>query len=245
MVDEIHKITLAGGLELWQNVPLDSLREQDKNARVMPPPLFNQLVANIRKRNGLESLPLCALINGNVEIISGHHRVRAARAAGLAATHAIVDTTNLSRSQIIAKQLAHNSIQGYDNKDVLAELYLTMTEVADLEESAIAADELRHEIARLSDDPNALLAPPAPGIEVDLPFRLISLMFLPSTFVRWETIEATIKRTNGDDITGALPIETYERFVTTCRKVGMKHEIRSLGSIVAKMLDIVEQYIQS
>src|SRR6266699_1322539 len=47
--------------------------------------------------------------------ISGHHRTRAATAAGLSELFVLVDVTGLSRSQIAAKQLAHNAIEGQDN----------------------------------------------------------------------------------------------------------------------------------
>ena len=57
---------------------LDSLREQDINARIMDDAKFNQLVANIEKRGTLEQLPYCVLTDRGVEIVSGHHRTRAA-----------------------------------------------------------------------------------------------------------------------------------------------------------------------
>ena len=52
-----------------------------------------------------------------------HHRVRAATAASISEMFVLVDVTGLSRSQIAAKQLAHNSIEGQDNEQLLAEIY--------------------------------------------------------------------------------------------------------------------------
>ena len=71
-------------LEVWR-CDLDELQEQRKNARTMAPETFNRLVSNIQKDGGkLEALPLChRLANGDIAIISGHHRVRAARSAGV------------------------------------------------------------------------------------------------------------------------------------------------------------------
>lgn len=80
---------------------LDSLREQDINARIMDDAKFNQLVANIEKRGTLEQLPYCVLTDRGVEIVSGHHRTRAARAAGLDHVNVLLDRTKLIRSSIV------------------------------------------------------------------------------------------------------------------------------------------------
>lgn len=82
----------------------------------------------------VERLPLCAKNDRDLEVISGHHRVHAATSAGLTNLFIIVDTTGLTRSQVPAKQLANNSIQGRDNTQLLAEIYLQI-EDGDLEKS--------------------------------------------------------------------------------------------------------------
>mgnify|MGYP000768895271 FL=1 len=60
-------------------VKLTDFREQDINARIMKTEMQKQLTDNIKKRGQLESLPFCALIDGKIEIISGHHRIRSAK----------------------------------------------------------------------------------------------------------------------------------------------------------------------
>ena len=67
-------------------VPLDKVKEQDINARIMKNEMQDQLTANIKKRGQLESLPLFVLVDGKLEIISGHHRVKSARAAEMKET---------------------------------------------------------------------------------------------------------------------------------------------------------------
>ena len=59
---------------------IDFLREQDVNARIMRDQMQDQLTANIAKRGQLESLPYVALIKNELKIISGHHRIKSARA---------------------------------------------------------------------------------------------------------------------------------------------------------------------
>lgn len=68
-------------------VPLDKVKEQDINARIMKNEMQDQLTANIKKRGQLESLPLFVLVDGKLEIISGHHRVKSARAAEMKGDH--------------------------------------------------------------------------------------------------------------------------------------------------------------
>src|SRR5690349_10761443 len=106
-VDEPEKILELGqGLELWKVSP-SRLREQSLNARAMPKAMFERLARTIERDKRLESLPLIARTEQGLEIVSGHHRVRAATAAGLSELFAILDVSGLSRSEIAAKQLAH------------------------------------------------------------------------------------------------------------------------------------------
>ncbi len=114
-------VELGGGLEL-RFVHVDVLLEQDVNARTMTPDMFQRLQETVGRDQRLESLPFCAETAKGVEIVSGHHRVRAARAAQVSTIPVIVDVTGLTPSQIKAKQLAHNAIAGYDDPDALARL---------------------------------------------------------------------------------------------------------------------------
>lgn len=111
-------------------VPLDKVKEQDINARIMKNEMQDQLTANIKKRGQLESLPLFVLVDGKLEIISGHHRVKSARAAEMKEIIAIVDVSGLSRSKIAAKQLAHNAISGFDDDSTLREIVKMMLHTA-------------------------------------------------------------------------------------------------------------------
>jgi 7-cyano-7-deazaguanine synthase in queuosine biosynthesis len=127
---------------------IGELREQTQNARVMEKEMFNTLVRNIKNRKALESLPFCAEVEGDhgkthYEVVSGHHRVRAARAAGMSELYVLLDRSGLKRSQIRAKQLAHNSIAGQDDEVILAELFSQITDANDRLESFIQQDALK------------------------------------------------------------------------------------------------------
>lgn len=62
-------------------VEIASLKEQDVNAQVVQPRHMERLTENIRYRGALEQMPYCYRDpdGTTTEIVSGHHRTRAAR----------------------------------------------------------------------------------------------------------------------------------------------------------------------
>ncbi len=97
-------LELGQGLEIWK-VHVDELLEQDVNAQVMPKSMFDRLAKTIKQDARLESLPYCAKTDRGIEIVSGHHRVRGARAGGLTEIFVIMDVSGLDENAIKAKQL--------------------------------------------------------------------------------------------------------------------------------------------
>lgn len=229
---------LGDGLEIWQ-ADVDALREQQKNARVMDPKTFNRLTENIARDGRLEQLPFCAAIGDGtepvtVEIISGHHRIRSARAAGKKRAPILVDVTGLTRSQIVSKQLSHNAIQGKDDDDILAQLFTEMDNLEDMISSHV--------------DPEKLgISPPLDAeslqpISVDFEGKTVVLTFLPSQIEDFLSACNTIPRDAA--LVNVLPMETYEKFQQTMKSLGHACDIRSLGAILSKMCDIAQEFLQ-
>ncbi|HEU5032745.1 MAG TPA: ParB/Srx family N-terminal domain-containing protein, partial [Spirillospora sp.] len=79
--DLSQRFPIADGLYVMWLEPT-VLREQDVNAQTMSPRHFDRLTENIRGRGMIESLPYVYWPDeeGVPEIVSGHHRCRAARA---------------------------------------------------------------------------------------------------------------------------------------------------------------------
>ena len=124
-----YEIIYDMGTELYiAKVQLADLKEQDINARIMKNEMQDQLTANIKNRGQLESLPLIALMGEKLEIISGHHRVKSAREAGLKEIIVILDKSGLTRSKAASKQLAHNAISGFDDESTLKEIVKLLLE---------------------------------------------------------------------------------------------------------------------
>ena len=208
-------------------VHINDLMEQNINARTMTVDCFNQLTANIKKRHALESLPLCAIgPEGRIEIVSGHHRVRAARAAGISEMPVILDVSGLTRSQIVAKQLAHNSLVGKDDDGVLRELFNMMDSIDDKIESFVNVDEL----TGAEDDIKAL------SLDSKLDFKTVTFLFADGDCQQMDEILDRLEEELPKEVVLASK-KDFERMVQAISKAKRRYGIRNGALAFSKMLD--------
>ena len=149
-------------------VPLDAIDLIGKNSRFMRSETFRQLVANIAADGALSQIPFCVKVGQRFMTLSGNHRVKGAREAGLTTIPIIYTEKTLTREQQVAIQLSHNAIVGDDDPVVLLELWNELTvktkAYAGLDDKVMAQ----------------LAAVQMPEIsEVRLDFRALSFLFLP------------------------------------------------------------------
>jgi len=215
---------LGGGLSLYL-VPLDSLREQDVNARLMPTAEYNQLVNNIKKRGHLESVPYCVRENGRIEIVSGHHRVRAAREAGLKDCTVLVDESGISRSEIVAKQLAHNKLSGFDDADTLSKLFAMLETPDDILQSGLAEDMIQQ--ANVAMD--ALLTP-----HLDMDWKVVSFSFLPHQF---KNLQALIDTIPPSDMVVVGMEQQFDPFMKAVVKFARLKDVRNAAIAIALIIE--------
>ena len=222
-------VNLGNGLSIVQvNINMD-IREQDLNARIMSKKMFSQLVSNIKKRGGLESLPYCVMKDGQVEIVSGHHRIRACRVAGIIEIPVLLDTTEMTRSQIVAKQLAHNSLTGTDDKDILVQLYEMMDSIDDKLESYVNIDELTGEGTA-----NAILV----DLDEKVNFKSMTFLFTEKEFDDVDKLLERLQKEGADHVRLA-DIEQFDKLVAKLEQVKKAHNVKN--SSVAMHL-LVEEY---
>ena len=229
---EVDFILLAdlGNNLIIASVDVKMLREQDKNAHLMKPEMFRQLSENIKKRGGLESIPFCALVGKRIEIVSGHHRIRAAKEAGIERIYVMIDTSGLTRSQIVAKQLAHNALNGFDDKATLRELALMIEEVDDMIESYIGKDILKQPEEELE----KLISP---VLEYD--WKEIQMIFLPHQVSDMEKLVATID--GNKDYIGAGHIDQFEKLLNTLSKYQKFTDIKNIGAAIHMMIEVANR----
>lgn len=213
-------------------VKLADIREQDINARIMKNETQKQLTDNIKKRGQLESLPFCALIDEKIEVISGHHRIRSAKDSGvMQEIFVILDISGLRRSQVAAKQLAHNAINGYDDQSTLREIAKMIDDVDDMMESYIGKDVLGEPLAELE----KLIAP-----KVEFDWRNVTFTFLPHQIDDLEKLISVLQSVS-PDIIGVAPIEDHKPFIEAITKFQTFANVKNTGAAIHAMIRATEQ----
>jgi len=212
-------------------VSIDKVKEQDINARIMKKEMQDQLTANIKKRGQLESLPLLVKNGDTLEIISGHHRIKSARAAGLKEIIAIIDVSGLSRSKIASKQLAHNAISGFDDPSTLRELCKMLDDVDDMIESFISKEILEEPMEQY----DKLISP-----AVQFDFKNITFSFLPHQIKDMDVLVKNLEH-NASEIIGVAPYESCKKFVDALNRYQKFSDIRNVGAAIHSMIQAVNE----
>lgn len=218
-------------------VPAECIREQDINARIMKNEMQRQLTDNIKKRGQLESLPFCALTeDGNrIEIISGHHRIRSGKDAGIKEFFVILDVSGLNRSKIVAKQIAHNAISGFDDQSTLKELAKMLEDVDDMIESYAGKDILEEPEAELE----KYLSP-----TVDFDWKNLTFTFLPHQIADLQKLIDALESTKPDFL-GVADIEQYKPFLETLTKYQQFANVKNTGAAIHAMIKCTEQMFEN
>lgn len=140
LLDEVNPLIFGPDSRLsLRYILVDEAREQDINANVMPQGMFNALISNISKNSVLESVPLFATREETpdvIEVVSGHHRTRAAKQAGIDG-FVVLLYRGITAAEIHAKQLAHNSIQGKSDPEIVKEIFERIDSIPEQMESYI------------------------------------------------------------------------------------------------------------
>jgi len=206
---------------------------QKKNARYFTPEKFAQLVQNIKRDGRLESVPLVyAIEDGKYSIISGHHRIDAAKEAGLEQILVFV-TTPESRDEIVSKQLSHNALVGKDDPMLLAELFNSIAEM-DLR----LASGLSDEVSKIS--------------YASLNFRVgeykeLVLMFLPEQLEDLEAKMTEIANSSIADKNSTVflaSLADYEKFTATLRQIKKVENIKNNATAVQRMAELAQERLQ-
>lgn len=226
------ELDLGNGM-LVKQVEINSLREQDINPRILPNTAMRQLIKNVGNRGMLESLPYCVETDKGIEIVSGHHRIRAARAAALPEIFILLDTSGLNRDEIKAKQIAHTTISGFDDPELLSELYSSINSAearleAYVDEDALRADLLEASHVDIGD------------IETDINFRMATFLFLPHQLEKFDEVISLLDPDTKLVVVSELSY--FEKFKETLTQTREEADIRSLGMILSKMCDIVLEH---
>jgi hypothetical protein len=220
-----------------KEVGIDEIVFVEKNARFMEQTTFLQLVDNIRRDGQLSSVPFTILLDngkhkGKYEVISGNHRVKAAKQAGITRLHIMyVEEALISNDEKRAIQLSHNSITGQDDLGILREL---VEEIAntDYKEYAHIDETIFEELDKFDYD---IIQPKNEVVTV-------SLVFYDNIKADFDAIVEELDTfTEGDlENTHILPKAALQGFNEVVGMVQSKYRVKSQGMAVMKMVEIVK-----
>jgi len=220
-------IALNDTMEI-RTVDVSELHEQDINPNVQPDEMFQQLEENIKKRGKLESLPYVNETDDDeLEIISGHHRTRAAKSAGLEQIPVIVENADLDRDAVKAKQLAHNAIDGEQDDQLVKQLYDSIEDVDYRIESFIDTEDLDLPPEEYRVD----------RVDAGLERHTVNIMFLPRQMEDFdEAIEALSPETERVYL---ADVDDWSDFAETVNAIRDVEDIKSIAAVLSRMCEIV------
>ena len=230
--ESVQRIKEIGDHLWFCMVDINALVEQDVNARMMSDNMMKQLSANVKKRGQLESVPYCCESGDRIEIISGHHRVKAAKIAGIKQIPILLDDSGLTRSQKAAKQIAHNSISGYDDKQTLAEIAKMIVDVDDMLESFFTEEF----------DVPAQELEPIIHVKSELEFRQVSLVFLDN---QMRDVEKLLKNLDQrPDLIAVADVRDFDPFCDTLKKTEKVQDVKNVAAAVDVMVGMCNSYFE-
>lgn len=214
-----------------KEVDLDDTQLLMKNANIMDEKKMNRLIENIKRDGRLTSFPFMhKLPNGKYEVISGNHRVRASRIAGLTKITAICCEVTLPKDEKLRLQISHNAIHGEQSNIMLVDLITEFgsTELVRLSGADFDIDKLKNEKIELKSIDSS-------GLE----FREITLYF---TKYELDVISETLndvgtKLENDKNEVYLLEQSRYKKFVDCITETKKQANIKSTATILNLFID--------
>lgn len=234
--DELGRLNerLGGQIKL-AIVPIGELRLLEKNARYMRHETFRRLVDNIKRDGGLSSVPFCYREpeSGQYLVLSGNHRVMAAKEAGLEEVLILYTDRPMSRQEQVAVQLSHNALVGEDDPVILRELYREIDDLA-LKYYSGLDDKLLGELEKVKLTSLS---------EAQLDYLTITLLFLPEEADRLKAALEKARAVLHSEAVAARWAD-YDRLLDALTKVKSSYDIRNGAVALMIILDIFERHLE-
>ena len=251
----VDSANVMHGTKEVRRINIKHLKEQELNAQEMPKHQFDALVRNIKHDGELQSLVYVHQPggpDGEIRIISGHHRVRAAYKAGLTEVPCIVETAPLTTAQIRARQLAHNQIHGESDPKLLAQILEEIDDVVELTATGFTDQELEeltnntvHNVDTLSTDLGVLPSPTLDTLIVQVTpdtkkaLETLQEQVFHATVDPHEALSSSIKTLkdagllDGNPTIAPVTQESYDAITQTLLEISKQAEIKNFGTALA------------
>lgn len=223
--------------ERWKYdvVDINLIDEAELNANEMTGEDFAALVDNIGK-SGLSSVPCCyKKSNGRYGMISGHHRLRACKKLHYAKIGILwCDENELSKDEIIAIQLSHNSLHGQDNQSILKKLFEQIQSIDFKKFAHINIDE----VSPISTDGISIFA-----LKENFVFTII---LYPNSFENLDELYGDIReQAKKSDALILADQENNEMLLLKLQQeIGNQYNIKSPSITFAKLLQLAKERLE-
>lgn len=216
----------------YEKVDISLIDEADMNANEMTGEDFAQLCDNIGK-SGLSSVPSCyKKEDGRFVMISGHHRLRACKKLHYKTIGILYCLeSELSKDEIIAIQLSHNSLHGHDNTSILKKLFEQIQSVDFKQFAHVNIDE----ISPVSTDGISVFA-----LKENFVFTVI---LYPDSFDNLDELLGDIREqaSKSDALILANEKENERLLLQLQTEIGKQYEIKSPSISFAKLLELASE----
>lgn len=216
----------------YEKVDINLIDEADMNANEMTGEDFAQLCDNIGK-SGLSSVPSCyKKENGRFVMISGHHRLRACKKLHYKTIGILYCLeSELSKDEIIAIQLSHNSLHGHDNTSILKKLFEQIQSVDFKQFAHVNVDE----IPPVSTDGISVFA-----LKENFVFTVV---LYPDSFDSLDELFGDIREqaSKSDALILANEKENERLLLKLQTKIGKQYDIKSPSISFAKLLELASE----
>ena len=216
----------------YEKVDINLIDEAYMNANEMTGEDFAQLCDNIGK-SGLSSVPSCyKKANGRFVMISGHHRLRACKKLHYKTIGILYCLeSELSKDEIIAIQLSHNSLHGHDNTSILKKLFEQIQSVDFKQFAHVNIDE----IAPVSTDGISVFA-----LKENFVFTVI---LYPDSFENLDELLGDIREqaSKSDALILASEKDNERLLLKLQTEIGKQYNIKSPSITFAKLLELAKE----
>lgn len=221
----------------YKEVEVTEILATEVNANAMSSDEFEKLVANIKK-SGLSSTIACykETESGKYRIISGNHRFKACMKLGYTkVTILYADESKLTRDEIIAVQLSHNSLHGSDDKGILRRLLDEITDLDYKEFSHVEMDDIE-----VTDMFSGAVVPTSEHYSVSM------TLYKNDVDLMQELMEISYEQiANNDIVMLADGTENEDKFLDLISDIKSNFEIKSTSIAFSKILELAKLQLES
>lgn len=222
-----EKIWSQRPIELWV-ANIDEIDFLENNPRYMKRDMFRRLVENIRHDKALQSVPFCIKNGDRFKVVSGNHRIKAAKEAGVEQIIVMIPDREITKDREKAIALSHNAIDGEDDPLLLKKMYEEIEELDEKLYAGIDMDKIKQILGKVELDNFS-------GIRID--YVPVNLLFLPEEIGLIESVLEDVEQMFWRDETFVLKMKDYEKFLKIISQTAKRLKLKNNSAILMWLVE--------